>query len=412
MKRILAIILSLSALCCLIACDSTNVDSNLQALNDSSPNYSLVNNPSEAYIINCLEKTPNITGVAAVTENNDPNGNLNSEDGYYAAIYFSIDLINQEEILGNNLIDKGTDAGGCIEAYNSVEYANKRNDYLSKYDNSLLLNTGYHTVIGTLVIRTSKELSEEDHILLEANIIKALIGEETEKPLESNPSKTESKEETKKNSSKIKMPKNSKDYVGSDWTIDSLIQHFKDLGFTNIMTVPCAPSDDKFDNNIFETTISTNRFSTDPWIAGDEFESDAEITIYYNESPKLTIENCPDLLTVLTSKDMSFSSFCTKYDGRYVEFDAYVVEHIIYDGGTSHIIDVAGGDYDQKTNLNAYDPSTYNGLIIRIGDRTWGNNINESVEVGDHVIVRGRIDLSWAEYFKIMYVETMEMNLR
>ena len=219
---------------------------------------------------------------------------------------------------------------------------------------------------------------------------------------------SETTEVTGTPSGKIKMPKNTSDYIGSEWTVDTLIRHFEDLGFTNIRTVACDPDDDRFKLNIFEMTIATGLFSDDPWKAGEEFNPDAEITIYYNEYPILTIENCPDLVTVLTSKDMSYTSFCTKYDGRYVEFDAYVVGHLTYDGGTSHVISVAGGDYDGKTD----EPSQYKGLVVHIGDRTWGSDIDESVQVGDHVKVRGRINLSWAEYYKCLYVETMELSRR
>ena len=117
-------------------------------------------------------------------------------------------------------------------------------------------------MVGTLVIRTSKELSEEDQTLIETNIINVLIGGEVEEPIETKPSKdeekTESKEETKKPSGKIKMPKNTEDYIGSEWTVDTLTQHFKDLGFTNIRTVPCDPDDDRFDNNIFESGSKKN----------------------------------------------------------------------------------------------------------------------------------------------------------
>ena len=209
-------------------------------------------------------------------------------------------------------------------------------------------------------------------------------------------------------SGKIKMPKNTSDYIASEWTVDTLIRHFEDLGFTKIRTVACDPDDDRFNLNIFEMTIATGLFSDDPWEAGEEFDPDAEITIYYNEYPLLTIENCPDLVTVLTSKDMSYTSFCTKYDGRYIEFDAYVVGHLTYDGGTSHVISVTGGDYDGKTD----EPSNYKGLVIHIGNRTWGSNIDESVQVGDNVKVRGRINLSWAEYYKCLYVETMKLSRR
>ena len=38
----------------------------------------------------------------------------------------------------------------------------------------------------------------------------------------------------------------------------------------------------------------------------------------------------------------------------------------------------------------------------KIGDRTWDNSINENVEVGDNALVSGRVDASWAEYYKCM----------
>jgi hypothetical protein len=211
---------------------------------------------------------------------------------------------------------------------------------------------------------------------------------------------------------KIKMPNDASYYIGSEYSIETITEHFKELGFTNIRTVPCEPNDDNYRVLIRELIIQTGMFSDDPWQAGDAFSPDTEITIFYNEFPMLTIDNCPDLITVLTSKDLDYLSFCEKYDGRYVEFDAYVIGHLTYDGGTSHVIDVTGGDYDNKTEIDAYNPSTYAGLIIRIGDRTWGNHIDESVEVGDAVKVSGKIDASWAEYFKCLYIETITLKKR
>ncbi|PWL70040.1 MAG: hypothetical protein DBY27_04665 [Clostridiaceae bacterium] len=42
----------------------------------------LVNNPKEQYIIKCLKKVKVITGISAVTEDNDPNGNLGKSGEY------------------------------------------------------------------------------------------------------------------------------------------------------------------------------------------------------------------------------------------------------------------------------------------------------------------------------------------
>ncbi|MBE7021272.1 MAG: hypothetical protein E7411_07585 [Ruminococcaceae bacterium] len=195
---------------------------------------------------------------------------------------------------------------------------------------------------------------------------------------------------------KIKMPNSTEYYIGSEWTIESLTGHLKELGFTNIRSVPCEPDDDNYEINIREMYIQTGMFSTDPWEAGEEYKPDAEISIYYNEIPLLTIDNCPDLKTALYSTDIDYMTFANKYDGRYVEFDAYVYDHITYMGDTSHIIDVAGGDGSSEGAP---------GLIVRIGDRTWGSDIDESVEKGDLVKVSGRIDASQCEYYKHLYVE-------
>jgi len=218
--------------------------------------------------------------------------------------------------------------------------------------------------------------------------------------------------EIKRTPSKIKMPYSATDYYSEEWTLESLTEHFAALGFTNISTVACDPNEDNYRQNIFVLTIRSSLFSDDPWEAGEEFDVDDEITVYYNEFPLLTVDNCPDLVTVLTSKDMSYWSFATKYDGYYVEFDAYVTTHSTYDGGTSHIINVTGGDYDGNSTVGSYDPSSYDGIIIRIGDRTHGNDIALGVDEGDNVHVIGIIDESWSEYFKELYVESLYLGRR
>lgn len=415
MKRILTGLLSLLLLSGLLtACASTSTEDTGESttMANTDPRVYLVNAPTEEYIITRLLETPNITEVAAVTEDNDPNGNLNTDGGYYSAVYFSVDLINQDDVFGDDLIDKGTDAGGCVEAYKTVEDAEKRNEYLAGFDNNLLFKAGYHTIAGSLVIRTSHKLSDNEQVLLEANIIETLLGGKIDESIPvTQPEITDSSdaieqdntEEDIKSSEKIVMPKSAEDYIGSEWTIETITEHFTELGFTNIRAHPLNPSEESYDKNIISVEIKTGWVSYDPWDTGDEFDADAEISIYYNEFPILTIDNCPDLVTILTSKDMGYMTFCKEYDGRYVRFEAYVNSHTTYDGGTSHIISVAGGDYSADGAA---------GLIIHIGDRSWGNQINYGVDEGDPIIVSGRIDASWAEYYKCVYVETMDLSRR
>lgn len=134
---------------------------------------SMVDAPSEAYIIECLEEVQHIVDISAATENDDPNGQLNKPGGYIAQVYFSSDLINQSSVPGNTVIEKGTACGGSIEVYKTVEDAEKRNTYLSSFDGGSSAS-GSHKVIGTVVVRISNKLSATQQKELEANIIAAL----------------------------------------------------------------------------------------------------------------------------------------------------------------------------------------------------------------------------------------------
>ena len=155
----------------------TNISEKQTELERSIQRYSLVDNPTEAYIIECLKKVPTVADIAAVTEDNDPNGKLNKAGGYTAQVYFSSDLIDQSGIYGTSIIDKGTDCGGSIEVYTTVEDATNRNDYLAAFDGGIFAS-GSHTVIGTVLVRTSDELTASQQKALEANIIAALTDDE------------------------------------------------------------------------------------------------------------------------------------------------------------------------------------------------------------------------------------------
>lgn len=140
----------------------------------SAKRYQLVNVPTEAYVIQCLETIPEITGISAVTEDNDPNGNLNKLGGYTATVYFSHKEINLDKsVYGNTIIEQGTDGGGAIEVYTCVEDAIKRRDYLAIFDGTVTAS-GTHTVIGTVLVRTSNELTASQQKELEAKLIDAL----------------------------------------------------------------------------------------------------------------------------------------------------------------------------------------------------------------------------------------------
>lgn len=144
-----------------------------EALDKSIQQYRQVTEPSEEFVINRLKKTKSVSDIAAVTEDHDPNGNLHKAGGYTASVYFSSPWINQDDVYGDDLIEKGTEAGGCVEVYATVEDAEKRNTYLSAFDGSIF-DSGSHCVIGTVVVRTSHRLTATQQKKLEKRVIKSL----------------------------------------------------------------------------------------------------------------------------------------------------------------------------------------------------------------------------------------------
>lgn len=159
--------------------DCIEILSKLQSANDalskSIQQMQQVTNPKESFIVERLTGLPNISGMEAVTEDNDPNGNLNKQGGYTATVYFASDLIDQSEVYGNTIVEKGTEAGGAIEVYSTVEDANKRNEYLAVFDGAGILSSGSHSVVGTIVIRTSDKLTASQQKEMEKNIYNSLI---------------------------------------------------------------------------------------------------------------------------------------------------------------------------------------------------------------------------------------------
>ena len=146
-------------------------------LQNSIDQLKQVTNPTEQFVIERITGLPNISGVEAVTENNDPNGNLNKQGGYTATVYFSSDLVNQDEVWPSEgytgIPALGTDAGGAVEVYATVEDAEERDAYLGAFDGGML-STGSHTVVGTCVVRTSDYLTASQQKDIEAAVIESL----------------------------------------------------------------------------------------------------------------------------------------------------------------------------------------------------------------------------------------------
>lgn len=124
-----------------------------------------------------LKEIETIISLAAVTTSNDPNGLLGTEGGYIGCTYFSDSRVDKTQLnLKPNeydVISMGTIGGGAIEVYASIEDAENRNEYLSTYDDTEL-NPGSHRVVGTMVVRTSSMLTDEQQIELTNQIVEIL----------------------------------------------------------------------------------------------------------------------------------------------------------------------------------------------------------------------------------------------
>lgn len=206
---------------------------------------------------------------------------------------------------------------------------------------------------------------------------------------------------SKSDSNKITMPYGEQEYVDGDWTLEGLKAHFVELGFDaeKIEAKPVEPDDKRYKKTIFEISIKGNNH----WEAGDMFKKKAGISIYYNEWPVLTPDNCPELQQILTDSNLEKQyhyDFANTYNGRYVEFEAIVVSHLTYNNGLDHVIDVS-------QDTAAEDLSK---LSIRVDPAYFAEEFDESVQVGDRVFISGKIDQRQTEYFKHLYVKTIVMR--
>ena len=134
---------------------------------------SRITNPSLADVMSKLEHVDSVKNCQAVTKENDPNQSLGKEGGYKDCVYFMVDQIDEKEVDGNDAVAKGTDGGGAIEIYKTIKDAEARCDYLSGFDNTILYS-GSYAIIGTMVVRTSYILNNEEQYKLTSEITKAL----------------------------------------------------------------------------------------------------------------------------------------------------------------------------------------------------------------------------------------------
>ena len=153
-----------------------------QELDKSRKQYAQIVYPTEKIVKDRLKTVSDkyISEIEVVTEENAPNNLLNKQGGYTARVIYRSPLVEDSYIASSDIIEAGTECGGCVEVFKAVTEAEARNDYLATYDGQGMLNPGSHNDYGTLVIRTSDELTASQQKKLEKKVLKALTKLEDE----------------------------------------------------------------------------------------------------------------------------------------------------------------------------------------------------------------------------------------
>ena len=98
---------------------------------------------------------------------------LGKEGSYISCVYFTITKINSNEVPGDTIVEKGTDAGGAVEIYATLREAEERCEYLAGFDGTVLYS-GSNAIVGTMAIRTSYILTNEEQFELTNSITEAM----------------------------------------------------------------------------------------------------------------------------------------------------------------------------------------------------------------------------------------------
>lgn len=145
---------------------------------DSIQSLKQVTAPSDEFVMERLQRIDTITMMDAVTEDRDPNGKLGKQGGYIGCIYFRDSQVDQSQLYvdgdPNDIIDVGTEGGGAVEIFSKIDDAQRRDAYLANFDGTLFAS-GSHYIVGTLLIRTSNELTGTKQLELTDKITQALI---------------------------------------------------------------------------------------------------------------------------------------------------------------------------------------------------------------------------------------------
>ncbi len=149
-----------------------------KAYQDSIKQLKQVTKPKQSFLLERAKKVDTITSVEAATEKTDPNNLINKDGAYYAYIAMKSSMVEEMEpdlYTNDSPLEAGNAGGAVIEAFKTVKDAKNRSDYLASLHGPGLFWSGTSKVVGTLVVRTSEELTASQEKKLEKDIIKELL---------------------------------------------------------------------------------------------------------------------------------------------------------------------------------------------------------------------------------------------
>ena len=199
----------------------------------------------------------------------------------------------------------------------------------------------------------------------------------------------------------IVMPYDNDYYENDELNLEELKQHFEDLGFCYFEIT--TSSDPLYQYDLIDIVRIDNGWTG--FDEGDIFMSSDVVEIrYHTDPPNLTIENCPDLNAFLIGEGMSYMEFAEKYDGQYIEIDAFVSYYDSYMGNTSHVVSVRPGDADSD-NENA--PS----ISVNV-DVLFDKYVFPDLDEGRNVKLIGTVNAYKSEYFKELRIDAIYYDYR
>ena len=192
-------------------------------------------------------------------------------------------------------------------------------------------------------------------------------------------------------------------------------EKLKKLGFTNIKTDILYDTELGLTDEGETEAVSIN--GDDDFKRGDVFSNSAEVIITYHMKAEddpaketaaeetertkaeeteveikenLTVDNCPELATMLSNKaeiDESYSEFASKYKGRTIEFDGQIADcthHENYNTRFDYLITVIDDSNHQVGPYFKFQNVNYSDLHTDLDSVTVGLNVHITAEVENY----------------------------